>query len=78
MGWGGGGTPTRCSGAIEVQQRTAPERGLLLVPKSCERMYRGVQCGARLYPPSIESIAGRVASTLTVVVCAESAADTES
>ena len=56
---------TRCSGAIEVQQRTAPERGLLLVPELSKCMFHYAVLWVIFirYPPSIESIAYIVAAS---------------
>jgi hypothetical protein len=44
-----------------VQQRTAPVRGLLLVPMSRKFMSHHISCIVILYPPSREAIAGGAA-----------------
>jgi hypothetical protein len=52
-----GSQRTRCSGAMEVQQRTAPARGLLPFPKVCKCMFHSAALGAVLYAPSVYSMA---------------------
>jgi hypothetical protein len=63
-----GSRRTRCSGAMEVQQRTAPARGLLLVPEVCKCMSHGAMLGAVLYAPSVYSMADSCLDQLSLVV----------